>query len=74
MIRRQFLHLSSVYQGLMMVHQWVVSVDGFVSQTVEAETASKARYKVYKLAREADYFRNGFREFIERVRSTWRKS
>ena len=58
----------------MMMYQWIVRLDGFESQTVEAETASKARYKVYKLAREADYFRNGFSEFLERVGSTWRKS
>lgn len=54
--------------------EWIVKLDGFDSVPVEAETASKARYKVYKLAREAGYFRDGcFRAFLERVGSTWRK-
>jgi len=54
---------------------WVVNMDGFTIDPVEAETASKARYKVYKMAREADYFRDGgFRAFLERVGSVWRKS
>ncbi len=53
---------------------WIVKVDGADVDPVEAETASKARYKVYKLAREAGYFRDGcFRAFLERVGSTWRK-
>jgi hypothetical protein len=52
---------------------WVVKLDGFDPEPVEAETASQARYKVYKLARDAGYFREGFRAFLERVGSTWRK-
>lgn len=51
---------------------WVVKLDGFDPEPVEAETASQARYKVYKMTREAGYSW-GFRAFLERVGSTWRK-
>lgn len=54
--------------------KWIVKLNEFdIEQPVEAETASKARYKVYKMAREAGYFRDGcFRAFLENVGSTWR--
>lgn len=46
-----------------------VSCDGFVDYEVQAATAAAAKYRAFKSAREAGYFRdyrNGFRDFLNR--------
>ncbi len=45
---------------------WLVPVSGFDDLVAVGETAAKARYAVFKAAREAGYFAGpfGFRDFL----------
>ncbi len=40
--------------------------DGFVIDDLQAAYAAQEKYRAYKLAREAGYFRGGCRDFLER--------
>ena len=48
------------------MRRYVVEVDGFDNTIVEAETAGKAKWKVFQRIREAGYITD-FREFLDRV-------
>jgi hypothetical protein len=51
------------------VRLYIVRADGWEEVRVQAKTAAAAKYQVFKLAREAGYYRDprsGFRDFLER--------
>ena len=53
--------------------KWFIKMEGFSIEPVEAETASKAKYKVYKMAQEAGYYRYGFKSFLVDVERIWKR-
>lgn len=56
-------------QLLLEVRLYRVKCDGFVDYTVQAASSSAAKYKAFKSAREAGYFRDprtAFRDFLHR--------
>lgn len=53
-------------QGVFGLRRYIVRCDGFGDCHVDAATASGAKYRAYKLAREAGYFPEGFRDFLAR--------
>jgi len=38
--------------------------DSFVIEELQAADAAQAKYRAFKLAHDAGYFRNGFRDFL----------
>jgi hypothetical protein len=48
------------------VRMYLVRCDGWADSEIQAQTAAAAKYQVYKRAREAGYFREGFRDFLSR--------
>lgn len=51
-------------QGFFGIRRYIVRCDGFDDCHVEAATASAAKYRAFKLAREAGYFRESFKAFL----------
>jgi hypothetical protein len=41
--------------------------ENFEIDDLQARDAPQAKYRAFKLAREAGYFKNGFRDFLERL-------
>lgn len=52
-------------QGIFGIRRYIVRGNGFDDCHVDAATASGAKYRAFKLAREAGYFRGGFRAFLQ---------
>lgn len=47
------------------VRKFRVRSDGFGDFDCDADSASQARWKAFKAAREAGYFRDGFKAFLQ---------
>lgn len=51
-------------QGTLDVRRYIVRCSGFDDCTVSAATPAGAKYRAFKLAREAGYFSRGFHAFL----------
>lgn len=51
-------------QATLDVRQYLVRCAGFECCTINASSAAGAKYRAFKLIREAGYFKGGFRAFL----------
>ncbi|WP_454618354.1 hypothetical protein [Bradyrhizobium cenepequi] len=51
-------------QGFFGFRRYIVQCNGLVAGIVEAPSASAAKYRAFKHARQAGYFREGFKAFL----------